>query len=215
MSTLTDAAELDAAIAENELEDTAAERLRELTQEGLALPDALEQVLAERDGAQPPPPLPAPAEQPPGEPTDKELRALDREQTRHVAKVHEIMGAHVAGFAECEKCGGLGLMPPGPQPRSHEYFIACPTCNGYGEVFTGSLRAGRESTDCPGCGGSGYLEKLDGNGVPLSQGGNSAAAPPSAPPPPELVPVDGQQPQTVTPPTYGRPAWMGDPSIGS
>lgn len=215
MSTATHLAELDAAIAENELDETATERLRELVQEGSPIPDALELVLAERAGDEQPPPLPEPAEAPAGDPSDKQLRELDREQTRHLDKARTIMGPFLEGFVECEKCGGLGLTPPGPQPQTHEFFIACPTCQGFGEVYTGSLRPGKESRDCPGCGGSGYLEALDPQGVPLAQGGNPAAAPAPLPTPPELSPQLEERPAGVAPPTFGRPAWMGDPAIGS
>lgn len=215
MSVATHLAELEAAIAENELEETAAERLRELVQEGSPIPDALELVLAERDGAAPPPPLPEPAAAPTGDPTEKQLRELDREQTRHLEKARTIMGPFLEGFGECEKCDGLGLTPPGPTPQGHEWFIPCPTCNGFGEVYTGSLRSGRESRDCPACGGAGYLEALDANGVSLAEGGNAGPARPASLPPEPSADLLEQAPAPTPAPRHGRPAWMGDPAIGA
>lgn len=214
MSTATDLAELEAAIAEHELEETAAARLRELLEEGAELPQAIEQVLAERDGQAPPPELPQAAEEPLGEPSDKQLRELDREQARHLAKAHAIMGPHLEGFTECEKCDGLGLTPPGPSPQSHPYFIACDTCNGFGEVFTGSLREGRTSRDCPACGGYGYLEALGEGGTPLAEGGRPIGSPAVTPPEAQLAQLEPEGERPAPTLTHGRPAWMGDPNIG-
>lgn len=215
MSVATDLAEIDAAIAENELEETAAERLRELLQEGAELAEALELVLKERDGAAPPPALPEPPEPPVGEPTDQQLKALDRETDRHIKKVHEIMGGFVSGFTTCAKCDGLGLEQPGPEPRGHEYFKTCDTCSGFGQVLTGSLREGRNARDCPACGGNGYLEALGEGGVPLAQGGGSPAVSPTPPPPATAALEGAAQSEGAGGLTFGRPAWMGDPSIGT
>lgn len=215
MSTATDIAELEAAIAENELEETAAERLRELLQEGAELPQALEQVLAERDGAAPPPELPPPAEEPDGAPSDKQLRDLDRENDRHRDKVRTIMGGHVAGWEPCEKCDGLALQPPGPKPQTHEWFVACPTCQGFGEVYTGSSREGQQSRDCPACGGRGYLEALGQGGTPLAEGGTPIGQEPAAPQAPQLEQTPAASLAPAAGLVFGRPAWMGDPNIGA
>lgn len=215
MSVATDLAELEATIAENELDEAAAERLRELLQEGAELPLALEQVLAERDGALPPPELPAAAEEPDGAPSDKQLRELDKENDRHRDKVRTIMGVHVAEWEPCSKCDGIGLEPPGPKPQTHEWFMACPTCQGFGEVYTGSSREGKESRDCPACGGRGYLEALGQGGTPLAEGGTPIGQEPPAPQAPQLEPA---APASSDPPpglVFGRPAWMGDPNIGA
>lgn len=215
MSVATDLAEIDAAITENELEAEAADRLRELVQEGAAIADALEQLRQEAEAETAPPPPAAPPEPPVGEPTDQQLKALDRETDRHIKKVHEIMGGFVGGFATCSKCDGLGLEQPGPEPRGHEYFKTCDTCSGFGQVLTGSLREGRNARDCPACGGNGYLEALGEGGVPLAQGGGSPAASPT-PLPPAAVALEGQHEQQEPGAlTFGRPAWMGDPSIGT
>jgi len=215
MSTATDIAELDAAIAENELEGEAADRLRELVQEGAPIPDALEQLRQELEAAAAPPAPPAELEPPAGEPTEQQLKALDRETDRHLKKVGEIMGGFVAGFTPCSKCDGLGLEQPGPEPRGHDYFKTCETCAGFGQVLTGSLREGRNARDCPACGGNGYLEALGEGGVPLAQGGGQPAVSPTSPPPAIATAEPAPTEQGAGGLTFGRPAWMGDPSIGT
>jgi len=215
MSTLAETVELEAAIAEAELTEEETERLRELLGEAGSVAEAVAQVVAERDAEQPPPAPPAEPELTTGEPTEKQLRDLDRETTRHVEKVRTIMGPFVAGFAECEKCSGYGIVPPGPEPRDNPMFKACETCNGFGEVFTGSLREGHTSRNCPACAGRGYLEALDSTGRPLAEGGAAAALPviPTPPPAPQLEPMEVSQGGTET--RFGVPAWMGDPNLGA
>lgn len=214
MSAVTDAAQLEAAIAENDLNEAEAETLRLLvTESGTPLEDAVRELLESRDGTGQTLTLAA-AEGPLGEPTEKQLRDLERAVQRHLERVRTIMGGHVAGFEECDKCGGYGLTPPGPQPQTHEWFVACPTCEGFGQVLTGSLREGQQSRDCPQCKGRGYLEALGANGAPLADGGTPAgAAPPAAPQlePPAAPPADGANGAGLQ---YGTPSWMGDASIG-
>lgn len=215
MSNATDLAELDAAIAEHELTEEEAEALRSVTADGIPLAEAIEAVLADRQGTSSPPP---PQDAPPaelGEPSEKQLRDLERQTDRHIERVRTIMGGHVAGFDVCDTCGGVGLTPPGPRPQEHPYFKACETCAGFGQVKTGSLRGGNEARDCPACKGRGYLEALDAQGQPL-------ANQPTTPPAPVIVP----QPElnAVSPPVapqaapaephFGTPTWMGDPGIG-
>lgn len=134
-------------------------------------------------------------EQPPapatGEPTDKQLQAVDRENQRHGKRVHEIMGGFMEGFEPCAQCGTLGFTPPGPTLRSNSMFIACETCNGFGQVLTGSRSQQHATRDCPGCGGTGFLQKQE---PPAPVGTASAATP-------------------VTAPEYGRATWLGDPTI--
>lgn len=210
MSTATELAELDAAIAENELAADEGERLRELLAEGWELASAVGQVLSARET---PPPAETTPPPPPTEPTDKQWRELGKENERHEAAVHRIMGAFVAGFETCEACGGSALTPPGPPapaPKPHEWFKTCDTCNGFGQVLTGSLRAGNEARDCPTCLGRGYLEALDEQGAPLA-GANGAQSPPAELPPvassdAAAAPAAGER--------FGVPSWMGDPNLG-
>lgn len=214
MSAATETAELEALAAENELDDDEAAALREYASEGASALEALARVMAEREEEQT---ASAEQEQPAavlGEPTTEQLRRLDKELQRHEKRVHEIMGPFVAGFDACDKCGGVGLVAPGPQPQPHEWFIACDTCSGFGLVLTGSLREGQTARDCPTCRGRGYLEKLREDGQPYAAGaGTAPAAPPPPPPSPaELHPLSTNGSAAAD--SYGVPSWMGDPHLG-
>lgn len=214
MSTATELAELDAAIAENELTDAEAETLRERVSEGVALREAVDYAMVEREESAPPE---APPEAATGEPTQKQWTQLAAETERHTKRVQSIMGAYVDGFEECGPCGGVGLVPPGPPPaemKPHEWFKACATCDGIGEVLTGSLRPGQEARNCPTCLGRGYLELLDQAGTPVAPDSGVQAAPDplAAHAPIDLPPEPARNGGGEA--SYGVPAWMGDPGIG-
>lgn len=213
MSELAQMAAIDAAIAENELDEDEAAELREHVAEGGDLGNFIAEVIAAREPA--PAPTPAAIAEP-EEPTEKQWRELGKENERHVGKVREIMGGFVAGFGECEACQGAGIVPPGepePEVRTHELFKACETCNGYGQVRTGALNPQHAHRECPACKGRGYLEAIGADGRPLADGGTVALAPQPQPAPIEGVipPAPNGQPAGVT---YGTPSWLGDPSIG-
>jgi hypothetical protein len=152
------------------------------------------------------------------EPSRAQLRELDGELEHFRERVHEVMGAFVAGMVDCETCNGLGLRPPDPAPRSHPWFKTCPTCAGYGEVLTGSRDEQHLGVNCPRCAGRGYLEGLDASGSPLSElakqpGALTIAAAATAG---ELEP-DQWPPDPAAehvPAEHGTPAWMGDPNLG-
>jgi hypothetical protein len=153
------------------------------------------------------------------EPTREQLRELDVENERHEQAVHEIMGEFVAGFGACEACAGSGMVPPGPEPQAHPWYKACATCEGFGQVLTGSLREPNNAVDCPQCAGRGYLEAVDSAGTPLAElakqrGGNTA---PIVAPVADLPAVDGASPPAaeLEPAGFGTPAWMGNPNIGN
>lgn len=146
---------------------------------------------AAEDEETPPEPEPEPAGDP-SEPTDRQLKSLDSEQRRHEERVRAIMGSFVEGFVACATCAGVGMVPQGPAPKTHEDFRACEICNGFGEVLTGSRNPQHVSTSCPRCGGRGYLERT------------ATAQPVSAPQPAPASPQD----------EWGTPSWMGDPSVG-
>lgn len=214
MSNIAELADLEASIAEAELTDDEADRVKAIAAEGVPVADAIAQVLSEREpegDAEPELATPVDAS---GEPAPMQLKSLDREQARHEARVHAIMGVYVAGFETCQACSGVGLVPPGPKPQSHEFFIACETCAGFGQVKTGSLRAGNEARDCPACKGRGYLEALDASGVPIADQNRPALAASAAPvaAPPEAPNGNGAAETAGV--TFGTPAWMGDTSLG-
>lgn len=213
MSAATELADLEAAITEAELTDEQAARVRELVGGGATLADAFEQLAAEQAPPEPEPTPEPPPEPPAGEPTDKQLRDLDRENERHAESVRRIMGAFAVGLEPCRECGGLGFGAPGPKPQPHDFFQTCETCAGFGQVLTGSLRAGQEARDCPACMGRGYLEQLDPAGAPLAPQPGTPPAPIVTPAPAQLEPTgNGEQPTTA--PRFGVPSWMGDPAIG-
>ena len=146
MNAVTEAVELEAAIAEAELTDAEAEVVREAVQDEVPLEEAVRIVLEAREaveegdtdaGEQPSGEL--------GEPSEKQLRQLDTAIRAHERKVRGIMGAHVADFEACDTCGGMGLTPK-VAPRTHPWFKACDTCNGFGSILTGcgSCRSSRD-----------------------------------------------------------------------
>lgn len=167
------------------------------------------------DDDEAPPAEPEPDDEPESrsEPTDEQLAALDAENRRHEAKLHEVMGAFIAGFEPCEQCAGSGLAPPNPAPVGNPNYRTCSTCRGWGQVLTGSIRSGNEVTDCPDCRGRGYVERLDSSGAPLG----STAPPPAisvAPPPAELDAggIAEARPEQEAE-RWGVPSWMGDPTV--
>lgn len=214
MSTAVENPELEAAIAEAELTDEEAERVRELVAEGGLIVSAIPFVLSERETPDEPDEPDEPPDELGSEPSREQLKKLDAEMVRHEKRVHEVMGAFVEGFVACEGCGGVGLVapgPPAPEPRTHEWFKTCETCAGFGQVLTGSLRNGQHMRDCPGCKGRGYLEALDGTGAPLADQSSAVATAPTMPAPVEQPAVTNGDGAPVS---FGTPPWMGDPAIG-
>jgi hypothetical protein len=123
-----------------------------------------------------------------------------RDSLRVVFEVDDLQPASAPGV--------IGFLLPGfTEQKTHEDFARCQTCNGYGNVLTGSMKEGDKERPCPDprCKGRGYWER------PQAQ---------PAPPPPTLSAVSGP---TVyeTPPANGdgqwaeAPAWMGDPRLNT
>lgn len=214
-STIKERADLEAAIAEADLDDETEERVKELHAEGSPIEDAIRLAIEERDHQS----VQSHGGDDPAEgleqPTSKMLAALEDAKTSHVDRVHQIMGSFVEGFEPCAECDRLGLVPPAPAARGHEFFKACPTCNGYGQLKTGSLSEQFAAIECVDCAGRGFLERMV-DFTPAS----------------ELVKQLREQraattiPDVVAPPAspvadpaagdgFGRPSWMGDPAIGA
>lgn len=104
--------------------------------------------------------------------------------------------------------GVIGFLIPGAtEQKPHENFTRCSTCNGYGTVLTGSIKAGEETRPCPDgrCKGRGYWERM------------------TAPPQPQpFAPVGGVTgPTAFAEPSNGAgefaeaPTWMGDPNLSA
>lgn len=215
MSTIKERADVEAAIAEADLDDATTERVQELLAEGSPIEDAIRLAIEERDQ----PSVDSHGEHDPAEgleePTGHMLAALDQAKFDHVKHVHEIMGGFVEGFETCDKCVGLGLVPPAPPVRGHEFFKACATCNGYGQLMTGSLSEQHAAIECVDCGGRGFLERMV-DFTPASElvkqlreQRAATTIPDVTAPPPALVA------DTAAGDGFGRPSWMGDPAIGA
>lgn len=97
--------------------------------------------------------------------------------------------------------GVVGIMLPGfAEPRTHENYRTCSTCNGLGEVLTGAV-TGDHAKDwhvCPDtrCKGNGYWTKNSAQAAPPQTG-------PLAVPPVQTS--DGEYAEA--------PAWLGDPTL--
>jgi hypothetical protein len=120
---------------------------------------------------------------------------------KHTAKrLGEILGDDAPFFETCEICSFSntpGMRPSGPLPpevqaavyaalgqaspsdyQTDSHATACPECNGFGEVATGSKVQGQDRLPCVACTGLGWVPTDE------SAGGNA----PQATPPAELDP---------------------------
>lgn len=190
MSTASELAQREAMVAEAELTDAEAERVTELVTEGAELADAIATVLASReqpDEEEQPETPPAPA--PPAFVVDD--KKVEKEIERHLTRMADLLGPTAEQYEPCEECGAAGIRIPGPKMLTNERYRACPTCEGWGKVLTGSKDPQYVATNCPTCMGRGFQER-----VSEPQGG-------------------GEQVQQVEPTGdgFGTPAWMGDPNV--
>lgn len=214
MSTVINQEELETAIAAAELDDDETRMVTAMVVEGAG---TIEEAVAAALAARMMTPPPAETTGPPvtsEEPTRTQIRDLVKENERHDDAVHDIMGGFVEGFVACDKCDGLGLEPPAPPVKTHEFFRACGTCNGYGSVLTGSLEDQYRGIGCPDCGGRGYLEMLVDN-TPAVELVKQLRAQRATTQPVDLA-APPAAPLTAPPLDvgFGRPAWMGDPTVG-
>jgi len=134
---------------------------------------------------------------------EKGLRALEREAQRHAKRVAEIMEEDAQHLVLCELCAPLipgfrwpqvpedqraAVMlaigfDPKPDLLTDKRAHACPDCNGYGLVATGSKVQGQDALACIDCGGSGWV-------------GERRNAPATAVTPPmPAAPSNGPQPE--------------------
>lgn len=214
MSSVKEKADLEAVLAENELDEAEAERVRELANEGATPNDALATVLEARQPAEELEPDEAAIERETGEPSPRRRAQLEHHLEEHFATVREILGPFADGLTVCEVCGGLGAAPENPAPPEHDNFKACPTCHGWGKVKTGSLNSSHAERDCPRCYGRGYLERLDAGGNPVSPQDGATSAPVVTPAPVVEQSAEGAAGDADGTSGYGVPAWMGDPNLG-
>ena len=157
-------------------------------------------------------PEPEPEDDEEGEQDDKPAEPQTRRGRSPQEKFQAAFSAFVKKAAECFEItpaevvpaphpGVVGIMLPGfAEPRTHDNYKRCTTCNGLGKVLT-SAQTGDVTKDwhvCPDgrCKGQGYWTK------------NTAVA---------EAPATG--PLAVLPPPQGdgeyaeAPAWLGDPNL--
>lgn len=214
MSTTELSEELERTIAEHDLTEEHAIRVRELVDTGVPVLDAIRQAGEEQQAPEPPAEPSADPAAGLDEPTPKMLKTLQRETERYHAKVRAIMGGFVEGFVDCSTCGGIGLEPDAPKAKTHPFFAECETCNGYGQVLTGSRDENNLGRDCPDCLGRGYLELLLDNtpAVELVKQWRDQRAVTPAPQPPVVLEPSPEPPAADA--RMGTPAWMGDTRLG-
>ena len=144
-------------------------------------------------------------EETPAEPAGRKVKTpQERFQTAFAAFVRKAADCFEIPPAEVVVAphpGVVGIMLPGfAEPRTHENYKGCETCNGLGWVLTGAVTGdpSKDRRDCPDnrCKGRGYWEK------------NRAA---------ETAPATGPLAVVSQPEGNGEygeaPAWMGDPSL--
>ena len=136
--------------------------------------------------------------------TDKQVKAMfDRALVAFQRKLAEVFEVEPDALQPAPHPGVIGFLLPGfTEPRTHDNFKRCETCNGLGKVLTGA-NTGKDENDwhaCPDprCAGRGYWQKQA-----------------RAEPPPQTGPLS-----VVTPPAQEEgfgpaPAWMGDPSLSA
>ena len=107
--------------------------------------------------------------------SDAQAKAIVSELGRHERAWAKLNGVEPDELNVCPTCEGVGFtMEPQPQIKEAEYAERCMTCNGYGEVLSGSLRQGSQTVKCLACAGLGYIDKrnpaeLVGNGAQVVQ----------------------------------------------
>lgn len=147
------------------------------------------------------------AEESPAEPESKGRKVKSPQERFEAAftafrkKAADVFEVPVAEVRPAPHPGVVGIMLPGfAEPKTHDNYTGCTTCNTIGEVLTGA-NTGKHENDwhvCPDtrCKGRGYWEK-------------ATAAPPQVTTGPLAV-----QAQPAENGEYAdAPAWMGDPSL--
>lgn len=219
MSTATELAEQEALSAEAEPEDPELDDVNE---------DEAERE-AERERAQE-----AEAE-PEREPASDMLmerigRDLDKEADRHSKAVVKIMGDQMGDLVPCPLCvtpGFVTVEPPRdfdpmqrhavllamgedapPELKAHPKLYKCETCDGWGDLTTGSRKPTTQVEGCPDCGGKGFRDRDMDQAYADARGPETNGAPGNLAVLPGLPPVLGSTP-TVTQGGYSFPLLPG------
>lgn len=151
----------------------------------------------------------AEAEAEPSADPDAEPADTVEQQSKNEDQLAEELGLLMQGFeaglrdlfgvdeqlVEVPMDGAVGFMLPGAlELKAHAKFKRCATCNGHGQVLTGSLAEQQQTADCPRCGGRGYLERLEQEQPPAERAIEPAR--------------NGDDDDG-----FGVPKWMGDPNL--
>lgn len=141
----------------------------------------------------------APGEEQPDVPTAEEtVKALSRIERSLEAALRDVFQTDEP-LVPVPLEGAIGYYMPGALTmRTHDDFRTCPTCNGFGEVLTGSHKNGEQAATCPdaNCRGRGYWKR------------EQVPTPSSTMPQPQAAPANGAE-------RWEQPAWLGDPTISA
>jgi len=90
-------------------------------------------------------------------------KALEKANTTYRNALGRIDGLEFDAFAECEKCNGMGFVPPNLEPAPDVLDapdkVRCHGCNGWGVQATPSLAATHDFEQCITCTGNGWVIK--------------------------------------------------------
>src|SRR5947207_6245423 len=97
--------------------------------------------------------------EPPAQPnTEAQAKAIESELKRHEKAWAKIIGLPLEALHVCSMCGGVGFTQEDEPPIKEATFAkACPDCNGYGKVISGSFNDATRLIDCRTCVGYGYI----------------------------------------------------------
>lgn len=150
-----------------------------------------------------PEPEPAPEPEPTGRREKSPQEKFQAAFATFVKKAAECFEILPQDVVVAPQPGVVGIMLPGvTEPRVHENYTACETCNGLGKVLTGA-RTGDPSKDlhvCPDnrCKGNGFWMKQTAVQPPVATGPLAVTSSPA---------VEGEWAEA--------PKWMGDPNLAA
>ena len=149
----------------------------------------------------------AEAEEEPAEPESKGRKGKSPQERFEAAfvafrkKAADVFEVPVQEVRPAPHPGVVGIMLPGfAEPKTHENYTGCSTCNTIGEVLTGA-NTGKHENDwhvCPDtrCKGRGYWEKASAVPAQVTTGPLAVQTPPAD---------NGEY--------ADAPAWLGDPNL--
>lgn len=202
----------------------------------------IERMRAEDDPEPDPEPEQDPEPEPEPEPqaiSEKDVKAMEREESRHEAAVDKLLGQASDSFHRCPLCATFpsGFVPifatvpdevaaqlgtqvfeyfNGPELVEPQYveghtMTRCTFCDGWGQVRSGARNQLHRVEQCPDCLGNGYVARVQLQAVPTGAPTLAVQVSAEAPQPAPYRDWQGN-PCYIQPDTEGR-AW-GDPLYG-